>query len=198
MTDDRFNAPSTRQLVTGSVVAALVAALALLLFVLPAEFGIDPTGAGKALGVAELSASGEMTEAQRGALRKGVLTLTNKPMRSDRWEFELQPFESIEFKYTLPQGAPMVFSWRASGKLSYDMHAHPFEGGEALTESYGKDAANGMRGVYIAPFSGIHGWYWQNRTMDPVKLTLDATGGFTTSTLFDQTGQHDRPIVAAQ
>ena len=39
-------------------------------------------------------------------------------------------------------------------------------------------------------------WYWQNRSPDTVILTLDATGAFTTSTTFDETGEHDRPIAA--
>jgi hypothetical protein len=187
-----------KRLLIGSLAAALAAALILLLFVLPAEFGIDPTGAGKATGLTGLSQGGEMTELERGALRKGVLTLSKQPMRTDHWEVELGPYESVEFKYTLAQGAPMLFAWRGTDTLNYDMHAHPFEGGEALTESYGKAAAKTMQGLYVAPFSGIHGWFWHNRTFDTVTLTLDASGAFTTSTVFANNGTYERPIPAAK
>ncbi len=74
------------------------------------------------------------------------------------------------------------------------MHAHPFQGGTALTESYGVGTAPQMQGRYVAAFTGIHGWYWQNRSMAPVKLTLDASGAITESTVFDSTGEHKRPL----
>ena len=33
-------------------------------------------------------------------------------------------------------------------------------------------------GSYTAPFPGIHGWYWQNRTENAVTLTFSAAGFF--------------------
>ena len=42
----------------------------------------------------------------------------------------------------------------------------------------------GATGSYTAPFTGIHGWYWQNRTDKPVTLKLSATGFFTESQEF--------------
>ncbi len=79
------------------------------------------------------------------------------------------------------------------GPLRYARH--PFEGGTALTESYGVADATAMQGRYVAPFTGIHGWYWQNRSFDTVKLTLDASGALTDSTLFDSAGEHKRPLA---
>ena len=149
--------PSTRKLVTGSLLATGAAAAILGLFVLPAEYGIDPTGAGAAMGLTELTASGEMTELQRGALRQGqVLSLSKAPIQKDRWEVELGPFKSIEFKYTMDKGSAMLFHWKATEPLHYDMHSHPFDGGTAMTESYSVADASEMQGSYVAPFSGIH------------------------------------------
>lgn len=199
MTQASSSLPSTRKLVTGTLVAASGAAAILLLFVLPSEYGIDPTGAGAAMGLTDLAASGEMTELERGALRKGqVLSLSNAPIRKDRWEFELGPFKSIEFKYTMDKGSAMLFHWKATGPLHYDMHSHPFDGGTALTESYSVSDAKEMQGSYVAPFSGIHGWYWQNQSMDNVTLVIEATGGIVESTIFDETGEHKRPIAAGE
>ena len=72
--------------------------------------------------------------------------------------------------------------------------ARPFEGGTDLTESYAITDAAAQTAAYVAPFTGIHGWYWQNRNLEPVTLTLDATGAFTGSKIFDQTGEHDRAL----
>ena len=195
MTEVTASAPSTRKLIIGGAVAAVVAGAALVFVVLPAEFGIDLTGAGKSTGLSDLAAAGEMTELQRGALREGVLTTSDQPMRTDRWQIELQPYEAIEYKYTLAEGEPMVFSWKGTDKLNYDMHSHPFEGGVDLTESYGTGESEAMEGLYVAPFTGIHGWYWQNRTMDNVTLTLNASGTFTTSTLFEGPVEQEREIA---
>jgi hypothetical protein len=187
-------APSNKKLWIG-VGAAVIAAMAILiLFVLPAELGVDPTGAGEATGLSGLSEAGEMTELERGALRTGVLTLQDEAMRTDRRTFDIRPYAAIEYKYTLEEGAPMIFSWSSTGPVTLDMHSHPFEGGEELTESYSVGEKTGESGLYVAPFTGIHGWYWQNRTLDNVTVTINAAGHFTASTVFDDMGQTEEPI----
>lgn len=213
-------APSRKKLVIGSAAAMVVAAVGLTVFVLPAEYGIDPTGAGEALGLTQLSQSGEDENIylERGQARTNVLfpldgsaeineatisqTLAQSgatipvgtQFQSDRFEFELLPYEGIELKYELAQGAPMAFSWRSTDTINFDMHSHPYEGGVDLTESYVITDAPTQTAVYVAPFTGIHGWYWQNRNLEPVTLTLDATGAFTASKIFDAAGEHDRPL----
>ena len=213
--------PSRKKLLLGSGAALAVAAVALVVFVLPAEYGIDPTGAGKALGLTQLSGQdGEeniylkrgqartnvlfaldaAAPANENALRtqltaKGLAFPADATVQSDRFEIELLPYESIELKYELAQGAPMIFAWRATGAVNYDMHAHPHEGGVDLTESYSITDAQTQAALYVAPFTGIHGWYWQNRTMQPVTLTLDATGAITASKIFDPAGEHDRALT---
>jgi hypothetical protein len=32
------------------------------------------------------------------------------------------------------------------------------------------------QGNFVAPFAGIHGWYWRNQGETPVTLTLDTSG----------------------
>lgn len=186
--------PSRAKVIIGSLAALLVAAAVLVFFVLPAEFGIDLTGSGRETGLTGLAEAGEMTELERGALREGVLTLSDQAIHTDRWERELEPYEAVEFKYTMAEGQPLLFRWSASGVLDYDMHSHPFEGGEDLTESYGVGEARAMQGFYVAPFTGIHGWYWQNRTLDNVTLVLETTGGFTHSTVYEMGMGSERPI----
>ncbi len=47
--------PSARKLLTSSLVAVAVAAIVLVVVILPAEYGIDPTGLGSAMGLTSLS-----------------------------------------------------------------------------------------------------------------------------------------------
>lgn len=193
---------SRKRMFIGGTCVIIAAAIIMLVFVLPAEYGIDPTGIGRKAGLVRIADPGTTTELERGARRKGVLTLSDSAPAEedgnrDDWNFELGPYESVEFKYTIREGQRIAFTWKSTEPVYYDMHAHPFEGGVDLTESYGVGNAALMHGRYIAPFTGIHGWYWQNRSLDPVTLTLKATGGFSASTIFDATGEHDRPIGPA-
>lgn len=214
--------PSRKKLLIGSAVALAVAAVGLVVFVLPAEYGIDPTGAGKALGLTRLSEGPENIYLKRGQARtnvlfpleasgepqrlvlnevfaeKGITLPPNAELKSDRFEIELLPYEGIELKYVLDKDAPMWFSWHATAPVNVDMHSHPFDGGTEATESFVIDDLRNQTAVYVAPFNGIHGWYWQNRTMEPVKLTLDTVGLMTGSKIFDPAGEHDRPFTPAR
>ena len=85
----------------------------LVVAILPAEFGVDPLKTGQILGLNALAAEANPFEEQL------------IPHRTDSVEFELGPFQSVEYKYTLDFDAPMIFSWQADGELYYDMHAEP-------------------------------------------------------------------------
>lgn len=196
--------PTTRKsrkpLLIGS--AVVVAAVAVVAFVLPAEFGIDPLGTGKALGLTKLSEPGMNEEQIRGARRTGVLILSETPLErtqwDDRWQVTLAPYEGIELKYTLDEGAAIDFAWQASDTVEYDLHSHPFEGGVDLTESYAVDKGDRQQGRYVAAFSGLHGWYWQNRTLADVTVTIQAAGLIKGSTVFQSGGQAERELAPVE
>ncbi len=216
--------PSGRRIAVGSAVAVLVATVAMVFFILPAEFGIDLTGFGETTGLTGLAQSGSQTNVylERGLRRSNVLfplgasaqpneatlraTLARKGIavpagakfRSDHWEYELLPYDSIEMKYRLSQGQPMIFSWHAPVPLHYDMHSVPDEGGNDATESFAIDDAPSQTAVYIAPFTGIHGWFWQNQTLNSVTVSIDATGAFSGAVIFDQGGEHPRELAGGE
>lgn len=194
---------SKKLLIGGGVIVALGAIA--VLFVIPAETGWDPTGVGKATGLVEIadprgkeSIRGEARMAQQEVLSLSETALTPAAGVTDSWEYTLAPFESVEFKYTIAEGKPITFRWEASGPLHYDMHAHPFEGGTEATESYSVTDATVMQGTYTPAFTGIHGWFWQNRSMDTVTLKLDASGGMSTSTIYAGNSAEERPIEGAE
>ncbi len=53
-TPRRQELPSTVMLIKSTILAAVVAGILLVTVVMPAEFGIDPTGLGKALGLKKM------------------------------------------------------------------------------------------------------------------------------------------------
>jgi hypothetical protein len=212
--------PSGRQIAIGSIVAVAVVAVATVFFILPAELGIDLTGFGERTGLTGLAQSSPTNiYLERGLKRKNVLfplppdakpdeatlraTLASKGIAipagakfvSDHWEYELLPYDSIEMKYKLAQGQPMIFAWHAPVPMHYDMHSVPDRGGNPATESFAIADAPSQTAVYVAPFAGIHGWFWQNQTLDNVTVSIDATGAFAGAVIFDQAGEHPRELM---
>lgn len=195
-------AKSRKTLLIGSGVAVVAAAAAVVAFVLPAEFGIDPLGTGRAFGLTKLAEPEMSEEMIRGAKRSGVLALSDTPLArtawDDEWQVTLAPYEGIELKYTLDEGDAFEFAWEAPAEVEYDLHSHPFEGGTELTEGYSRGAGTGQQGRYVAAFSGLHGWYWQNRNLDEVTVTIRAAGEMKGSTVFQAGGETERELTPPQ
>jgi hypothetical protein len=92
----------------------------------------------------------------------------------------------------------MIFAWRATAPVQYDMHSVPDAGGNDATESFAITNGPAQTAVYVAPFTGIHGWFWQNQSLQPVTVTIDSTGGYTGAVIFNESGEHPRDLTPAQ
>lgn len=159
---------ATPRRIVGATLGALgAAAVALVVFVLPAEYGLDPLGTGAAMGLLALA------DPERDALQAAF-----SPYGPDSVGFELEPFESVEYKYRLEPGESLVFTWQATGEVVSELHAEPDGAPEGFAESFDKSRASSHHGSYRAPFAGWHGWFWENRSADAVTVTLDAAGFF--------------------
>jgi len=196
-------APSLAKILAATVVALVVAVVLLFVAVLPAEYGIDPLGTGKALGLTDLAKAGEKSAAAPSADGAPVIapvlvqsptgdaptyknTFIAQPARYkiDSREMVLAPDEGMEIKYNMKKGAGLIFSWTASTKLAYEFHGEPDrkpegKGGTDYYESYDLDDKVGKdqsHATFIAPTTGIHGWFWHNTTKEPVTLKLVSAG----------------------
>ncbi len=169
-------APSKAKLVQATLVALLVAGVVLVTIVLPAEYDIDPLGTGEALGLVVLSGGGAEPLIP---VREDGLIDQESEYRLDRRTFELGPGEFVEFKYRLEAGQAMVYAWTASYWVRSEMHSEP-DGAEPGTAEFFEVVERGLyrNGSYVAPFPGIHGWYWLNETDRPVTVALNTAGFF--------------------
>ncbi len=171
----------TKQLIATLMLSIVVAALVLVLFVLPAEYNIDITGVGAKMGLTGMA-----------GYQVSALSTENEGFVSDYVEFPLAPFESIEYKYTLGEGQAMMFEWQAEGEVVFDFHSEE-EGTlpeDSVSFSVGRDAI--QRGTYVAPYSGVHGWFWENRGDEEVTVKLKTTGYYTASTTYSPSGEFKR------
>ena len=172
--------PSVAQLLRVIVIAAAVAAVILIVAVLPAEYAIDPTGLGERIGLLRPPASAVDMTVPVTAEAAATVKQSATPFRSDEMTLTLKPGEGVEIKATMGPGDSYVFSWTAEGgAVDFDMHGERPDrtGGEA---SYWKgEAAAGGHGTFRAPFEGKHGWFWQNLNWSPVTIKLKTTGFYT-------------------
>ena len=181
-------APSSRVLAKATLVALAVAAIVLVTTVLPAEYGIDPLGTGKALGLSDLFAAGaEVTPTGPAAIvptEGGPVFPQTREYREDSRSFTIPPKTGLEFKYVLDQGAGMLYSWKASNFVDFDFHTEPAGKPKGTSDSFEKGEALQKRGTYTAPYGGIHGWYWENKGTNDVTVTLQSAGYYTEGRLF--------------
>lgn len=173
---------SPARIVRATLIALAAAAALFLTVILPAEFGTDPLGTGALLGLTELSRE------EPPVLEQFTEHAT------DHVEFILEPFQSVEYKYVMDEDTAMVYSWRADGEVYYDMHADPGMSMEGYDESFGQGESDRGQGMYVAPFTGIHGWFWENRGFETVTIRVHSSGFFVSSSVFRDGGRFDREI----
>jgi hypothetical protein len=195
-------APSGKRLAQSILIAVVVAAIVLVGAVLPAEYGIDPTGLGRALGLNELRAPAtrvlEIKDVVGGNERvreveipeagepvplpnPAVHQSEDRPIQTRTVEITLAPGEETEVKAVLRQAKVIFYTWKSVGGVVYcDLHGHDPAAGSDFFVRYreDQDGASDVTGSLVAPFDGEHGWYWVNINDAPVTITLTVTGFF--------------------
>lgn len=167
--------------------ALLTAGLVLVIFVLPAEYGVDPLGTGEKLGLMKLGVIGKQVEAlstsaATGAGKAIVVAPQEGGFQEETIEFKLAPREALEYKYRLEKGEALLYSWTATGPVAYEFHAEPDGAPRGYAETYEKGSGTSQEsGTLTAPFTGIHGWYWLNSQDRDMTIRLTASGFFSLS-----------------
>jgi len=248
----RADLPTSGRLWRSTIIAAVSAVAILVTVVLPSEYGIDPTGSGRMLGLTEMgeikmqlareaeadrqvqvqaaaqtpiqsktsppqAASAELDsrlssierrldtiatlisagtaqpaaplQVQQETQQQTETALVTPAPRSEpeeqapaapEWRDEisyiLQPGEGIEYKLVMQEGAEAEFEWTANGsKLNYDTHGDG--SGNSISYEKGRSVPE-QTGIIRAAFTGNHGWFWRNRTDEPVTLILRTRGDY--------------------
>jgi hypothetical protein len=195
MTSQQELTIEARQKLAAAAGAALLGAgLILVMFVLPAEYGIDPLGVGARVGLVELGAVGKQVEAlnyaaSTGSSQAALVVPQERAFKGETVEFKVAPREGMEYKYRLDKGEALLFSWKTTGPVAYEFHAEPDGAPRGYAQSYEKgDGKSEASGTLTAPFPGIHGWYWENKSDKEITITLTSAGFYNLAHEF-RTGQ---------
>lgn len=190
--------PSMKKLIKSTIIAIGIASIILITVVLPAEYGIDPTGIGSIFGLTtmgeikvslakEAAAEVDLEKLkveipdQKAAVKKSKSEMknSNSSEQSDSFTFSLKPNEGKEIKLTMAKNSQVEYYWSSNGgKVNFDTHADS-KALEIKYHNYEKGSTTESKGTLKAAFDGNHGWFWRNRTSKEVSVTLNVQGQFT-------------------
>jgi hypothetical protein len=191
-----------RTLARASLAAAVGSAVVLVLFILPAEWGIDATGVGRALGLTRMANTEEESAASPTpatveqnpgrALEIPPQTMDSvralTAFRSDRRTIVLPSHSGHEIKAHMRRGDHLVFRWSATSPVRMDMHGEPSGGdAEEFTSYWKQKNLSTAQGQFTAPFDGTHGWYWRNGGDATSTIEIETAGFY--ADLFEPSGQ---------
>jgi hypothetical protein len=195
----RAQLPTSAQLIRSTLIAAISALVLLVTVVLPAEYAIDPTGIGRALGLTSMGeikaslAKEAAEDAASTAQANATMTMpatapaTTAPAATgdtpaaardvawrDEASYTLKPGEGIEIKMRMKEGEKARFAWTVQGGVvNFDTHGDGF--GRSISYEKGRGVPSD-EGELVAAFTGNHGWFFRNRGAADVTLVL-RTGG---------------------
>ncbi|HMD48054.1 MAG TPA: hypothetical protein VKG79_03105 [Bryobacteraceae bacterium] len=191
-------APSKAAIVKATLTAFAVALVLLFTAVLPAEYGIDPLKTGKLLHLTGISQGDSNSGGRATPAGGGIYKLEPATYKVDTEEIGLHPGEGFEIKYHMQKGATLIFAWKADGLLQFEFHGEPdVKPKPDYFESYLLDKT-GQResyGSFVAPTTGVHGWFWQNKTKGDVRMHLSVSGFFDTAKMYEAGAPPEELII---
>ncbi len=184
MQDSNPPVQSVKSLTIASISALCLAGVILVTAVLPAEYGIDPTGFGAMTGLTSLSSTSKTASAAASVCPESQVAISAaQPAAASQWQDTVKIVvpagEGLEYKFHLVKGATLDYSWSTDGAaLYFDFHGEPQGDKTGYFKSYKETTDSQSSGSLSAPFEGVHGWYWENKSGAPVTVVLNTKGTY--------------------
>lgn len=206
----KINQPilETKKIVIATVAALMLGTIIVIGAVLPAEYGIDPTGMGKSIGFDKLYQPAEKKEATAlpvAQLQSPIKVLklegggsepevvkpeeANYPApakqyeeRSDSVQVSLKAGKGLEYKVKILKHGRLKYEWLTSSGIVYaDFHGDVKQDNppkDIYYESYAIAYSNNMIGNLLTPYEGRHGWYFKNMTSNDITISIRLKGQY--------------------
>ena len=159
---------TSRSLIKATLLSLVVALVVLVLFILPAEYNIDPTGVGGKLGLTVFNTSEQTPTA-----------MASSDGEQDSVILTVPAGKGIEYKLDMKRFQKATYEWVTDGEALYvDLHGEPSGDTTGYFESYAIATSTDMKGSFTVPFDGSHGWYWKNNTDKDINIQLIFSGDY--------------------
>lgn len=181
---------------------ALAGGVLLVVAVLPAEYGVDPTGLGAKLGLTDMSEPPLIIAQFEGDLSfnigeydptaelinesvQGLIKLEDTPFHNEIIDIEIEDYGEVEYKFIMPADTTFVYSWEVLDAVDdgvyYDFHGHPSSDDavnfpDGFEMAYAKGEGLTQSGSFTTPFAGYHGFYFMNIEEGPITVRLNIAG----------------------
>ena len=188
MTEGQISKPlPAGQMLAITLGALVVASVIVFGAILPAEFNLDPFGVGKVTGLSRLWAPREVafdTSTSTVPLAREYPS----GFRSDTIEIPLRREgdptrgDELEYKVRMNKDATLIYEWSVAEipnpeEFYYDFHGHTLTNVKEMTvATYKQATATRANGALTAPFDGVHGWFFQNQSVNPVVVHVKISG----------------------
>ena len=102
--------------------------------------------------------------------------------RHDTLDVTVAPGDDLEVDLGMTRGAAIVYSWRVSSpsgaRVVSEFHGHTERepGKPGTLMFYRKANGSAESGSLVAPFDGVHAWYFRNDATTPVVIRLVVSG----------------------
>ena len=116
-------------------------------------------------------------------LAENVFYADSVAVNSDAVEIPLFANSDLEYMLNMERGQSVAYRWEAADltdpeKLLAEFHGHTIrtseEPGDVMFYQQGRsDVASGY---LVAPFDGVHGWYFSNETSNDITVQLSLSG----------------------
>jgi len=197
------------KIIKATIISFIVGGILLVVAVLPAEYGMDPTGAGELLGFSRLYVPETNQTDDLGAMvstanlplikleKAGSGPNVPRPVeadypapetqlatREDETKVIVPAGKGIEFKINILKYGKIKYEWTTHNNevLYFDFHGEvkqEKEVKEVYFESYTIANSNNMVGTFLAPYEGKHGWFFRNTGDEDVVVNLRLKGQYT-------------------
>ena len=193
MTSDKGHIPtppSAKRLALLTLGALVVGTTIVFGAILPVEFGFDPLGVAKLTGLDRLRAPQEVAfqpaDGESIGPRARDYTVA---YRTDTVEIPLQGVfgplfaNELEYKVRMDKDATLTYAWSVEplggpDDFYYAFHGHTLDDDpdQITVANYREGTAANAAGALVAPFEGVHGWYFVNQSAKPVVIHLKLSG----------------------
>ncbi len=105
--------------------------------------------------------------------------------KTGSYEIPVYAYEALEYKLGILEGDAVAYEWSVAMAnpelLEVEFHGHTDRIGDepGLLMYYKVHNEGKESGTLKAPFSGIHGWYLNNRSDEDIVVTLNVSGFYT-------------------